>query len=115
MDNCLGAVVCYKTAHKQGNGRPLTISYGLDKHVVVNTIISLPTLQQWQEDIQLSASSVVAEAETGGLFYNAQTGLMIQTALDELGHLQPTTHLKTDNSTATSFANSSLKQKQSKS
>ena len=32
-----------------------------------------------------------------------------------MGHIQPTTGLKTDNSTATNFANASLRQKRSKS
>ena len=49
-----------------------------------------------------------AEAETGGIFYNAQIGLIIRTALTELGHPQPITPLKTDNTTATNFANSTL-------
>jgi hypothetical protein len=56
-----------------------------------------------------------AEAETGGLFHNAQTCLPIRVALEELGHPQPPTPLKTDNSTATAFVHSSMKQKRSKS
>jgi hypothetical protein len=56
-----------------------------------------------------------AEAETGGLFHNAQTTLPIRVALEELDHPQPPTPLKTDNSTATSFVHSSMKQKRSKS
>ena len=39
---------------------------------------------------------------------------MIRLALEELGHKQPKTPLKTDNSTAANFANSSLRQKRSK-
>jgi hypothetical protein len=56
-----------------------------------------------------------AEAETGGLFHNAQTCIPIRIALEELGHVQPPTPLKTDNSTATAFVHSSMKQKRSKS
>ena len=56
-----------------------------------------------------------AEAETGGIFHNAQIGIIIRTALEELGHPQPKTGIKTDNSTATNFANASLRQKRSKS
>ena len=50
-----------------------------------------------------------------GIFHNAQIGLIIRVALEELGHPQPKTGIKTDNSTATSFANATLRQKRSKS
>ena len=56
-----------------------------------------------------------AEAETGGLFYNGQTIIPIRQALEALGHKQPPTPLKTDNSTARDFVNRSLRQKRSKS
>ena len=56
-----------------------------------------------------------AEAETGGLFYNAQTVLPIREMLTTLNHPQPPTPLKTDNSTATAFVSKNLKQKRSKS
>ena len=52
-----------------------------------------------------------AEAETGGLFYNGQTIIPIRQALEALGHVQPPTPLKTDNSTARDFVNRSLRQK----
>jgi len=56
-----------------------------------------------------------AESETGGLFHNAQTGIPIRITLEEMNHPQPATPLKTDNSTATSFVHSNMKQKRSKS
>jgi len=56
-----------------------------------------------------------AEAETGGLFHNAQTILHIRILLAALGHRQPPTPLKTDNSTANAFVNRSLRQRKSKS
>ena len=56
-----------------------------------------------------------AEAETAGLFFNAQTGIIVRTALNELGHTQPKTRLKTDNTTATGFVHNNIKQKKSKS
>ena len=56
-----------------------------------------------------------AEAETGGLFHNAQTAIMIRNAITELGHKQPPTPIKTDNSTANSFIHANMKQKRSKS
>ena len=55
-----------------------------------------------------------AEAETGGLYGNAQMGIIIRHALEELGHPQPPTPLKTDNATANSFVHSNLRQKRSK-
>lgn len=56
-----------------------------------------------------------AEAETGGLFLNGQQVVVIRIVLDALGHRQPATPLKTDNSTAVGFANSRIKIKKSKS
>ena len=55
-----------------------------------------------------------AEAETGGLFHNGQMTISIRRALESLGHPQPPTPLKTDNSTAASFAHSSMRHKRSK-
>ena len=55
-----------------------------------------------------------AEAELGALFLNAQTICPFQIALDELGHPQPATPLQTDNSTASSIVNDTIKQKWSK-
>ena len=42
-----------------------------------------------------------AEAEVGGIFHNAQTGILVRRILHHLGHPQPPTPLKTDNTTAT--------------
>ena len=55
-----------------------------------------------------------AEAETGGLFINAQELIPVRHALEALGHPQPPTPLKTDNSTAESFVSKNIKQKKSK-
>ncbi len=56
-----------------------------------------------------------AEAETGGLFLNGQTAIPIRIILEALGHRQPPTPLKTDNSTAaTGFANSHIRIKRAK-
>jgi hypothetical protein len=57
----------------------------------------------------------VAEAECSGVYNNAQLALPMRVALEELGHPQPKTPLKTDNSTAAGFANKSMRQKRSKS
>jgi hypothetical protein len=56
-----------------------------------------------------------AEAEVAGLFLNAQEAVPIQTTLTELGHPQPLTPIQqANNSTATGFANNTIKQKRSK-
>ena len=59
--------------------------------------------------------SSAAEAETGGLFHNAQQAVVIRQILHDLGHPQPPTPIKTDNSTARNFVHATLKQKRSKS
>ena len=59
--------------------------------------------------------SSAAEAETAGIFTNCQLAIPIRRMLHILGHPQPPTPIKTDNKTATSFANNTLKNKKSKS
>ena len=56
-----------------------------------------------------------AEAEVAGIFHNAQTALSIRTILNALGHPQPPTPIKTDNSTAHGFVHDNINQKRSKS
>ena len=55
-----------------------------------------------------------AEAELGALFSNAQEVLPMRQCLKELGHPQPATPIKTDNSTAQGIINNTIKQKRSK-
>jgi hypothetical protein len=55
-----------------------------------------------------------AEAETGGMFYNCQDALPIRVTLEEMGHPQPPTHVRGDNSTAIGIANDTIKQRRSK-
>ena len=62
-----------------------------------------------------SVVASAAEAETGGLFHNGQTIVHVRRLLEALGHKQPPTPLKTDNSTSNAFVNWSLRQKKSKS
>ena len=54
------------------------------------------------------------EAETGGLYNNAQDAIIIRIALEELGNPQPPTPIKTDNTTAHSFVHDNIKQQKSK-
>ena len=55
-----------------------------------------------------------AEAELGALYSNAQEILPMRQCLKELGHPQPATPIKTDNSTAQGIINNTIKQKRSK-
>jgi hypothetical protein len=55
-----------------------------------------------------------AEAETGGLYMNAQEAVPERVTAEELGHIQPSTPLVTDNSSADGIMNKTVKQKQSK-
>jgi hypothetical protein len=55
-----------------------------------------------------------SEAETGAMFHNCQDAVPIRTALAEIGHPQPATHVRGDNSTAIGIANKSIKQRRSK-
>jgi len=56
-----------------------------------------------------------AEAEVGSLFMNCQEAIPIRTACEEMGHPQPPTPVKTDNSTASGLANATIKQRKSRS
>ena len=60
--------------------------------------------------------SSAAEAETGGLFLNAQEAIPLITALEEMGHKQPITGtpLETDNSTAHDILKAQVRMKRSK-
>ena len=58
--------------------------------------------------------SSAAEAEIAGLFMNAKQAIPLRQTLIEMGFPQPPTKIKTDNSTANSFANNTIKQNRSK-
>jgi hypothetical protein len=55
-----------------------------------------------------------AESEIGAYFHNAQSGAPLRVTLTEVGHIQPPTPIRTDNSTAFGFLNETIKQKRSK-
>jgi hypothetical protein len=55
-----------------------------------------------------------AESEVGACFHNAQSGAPLRVTLTELGHNQPPTPLRTDNSTAFGVLNETIKNKRSK-
>jgi hypothetical protein len=58
--------------------------------------------------------SSAAEAEIGAVFVDAKEGAVLRTTLEELGHKQPPTPMKTDNTTATGYSNGTIKQKRTK-
>ena len=55
-----------------------------------------------------------AEAETSALYHNGKTSIEIKHMLEAVGHPQNVIPIRTDNSTAAAFCNSTLKQKRSK-
>jgi hypothetical protein len=55
-----------------------------------------------------------AESEAGACFHNAQSGAPLRVTITELGHTQPLTPLRTDNSTMFGIVNETIKQKRSK-
>ena len=59
--------------------------------------------------------SSAAEAEVAGIYHNATKAIVIRRVLIALGHPQPPTPIKTDNSTATGFVYDNIHQKRSKS
>ena len=55
-----------------------------------------------------------AEAETSALFHNTREAISLRRTLIAIGHPQPPTRMKTDNSTALNFILSNIKMKKSK-
>jgi hypothetical protein len=58
--------------------------------------------------------SSAAESETGGVYLNGKEAIPIRTTAIELGHPQPPTPIKTDNTTAHGILTKSLRPKLSK-
>jgi hypothetical protein len=61
-----------------------------------------------------NAVASAAESEVGACFHNAQSGAPLRVTLSELGHTQPPTPLRTDNSTAFGILKETFKQKRPK-
>jgi hypothetical protein len=55
--------------------------------------------------------SSAAESEVGACFQNAQSGAPLRVTLTDMGHTQPPTPLRTDNSTECGILNEKIKQK----
>ena len=58
-------------------------------------------------------ASSASEAEYGALFVNSKEETILRQNLHDLGHPQPTTQIRTDNSTADGIANDTIKQQRS--
>ena len=56
-----------------------------------------------------------SEAECGTLFNNTKEAVSLRTTLHKMGHPQPPTPIKVDNSIAVGFVNKQIKQQKSKS
>ena len=78
------------------------------KHYILNgaVLVTCRTIR--------SVCASAAEAETAGLFHNAQHAIVIKRILEVMGHKQNPVPLKTDNSTANSFVYDNIKQRKSK-
>jgi hypothetical protein len=61
-----------------------------------------------------SVMSSAAEAEIGALYINARKGVEIRNILKEMGHIQPSTPVQTDNSTAEGIVNLRVQPKHTK-
>ena len=83
------------------------------KPPITNAVPQGPLLVECKTLRHVVASS--AEAETAGVFHNAQIAIPIRYMLLKLGHPQPATPIKTDNTTVNSFVKNNLTQKRSKS
>jgi hypothetical protein len=66
------------------------------------------------ESVIKNVVASAAESEVGACFQNAQSGAPRRVTLTELGHIQPPTPLRTDNSTVFGILNETIKQKRSK-
>jgi len=61
-----------------------------------------------------NVAASAAEAETAGIFGNSQIAIPIRRALEALGHPQPPTLIKTDDTTAHSSVHAHIRKKRSK-
>jgi hypothetical protein len=66
------------------------------------------------ESVIKNVVASAAESEVLACFQNAQSGAPLRVTLTELGHIQPPTPLRTDNSTSFGILNKTIKQKRSK-
>jgi hypothetical protein len=80
-----------------------------------------PPLEDTLNGSILNVASVIknvvtsaAESEVGACFQNAQSGAPLRVTLTELGHIQPATPHRTDNSKAFGILNETIKQKNPK-
>ena len=60
------------------------------------------------------AMDSAAEAEVAAIHLNAKEAVSIRQCLEEMGHPQPATRMRTDNAAAQGFVNGTIKQKRSR-
>ena len=82
-----------------------------NKYSTNNQIINAPIMVIARVLKMVVASA--AEAEIAALFHNAQEIVPLRITAEEMGHPQPTTEIKTDNTTAKGIADNTLKQQKS--
>ena len=86
----------------------------LSSHPKPNTKPPLNGAFHIVSNIMRNVMASATEAEVGALFFNAQTGAMFRTTLEEMGYPQPPTPIKTDNAAAEGIINDKVKQRRSK-
>ena len=104
VDSDAAYLVCPEARSRAGGYHYLNNKQG----TIINTPIYV--LAKVIKNVMASA----AEAEIGALFMNEQEAVPFRHCLQELGHPQPPTPVRTDNSTAHGYVNNSIKQKRSK-
>ena len=80
-------------------------------HIAHNDLVQRPSAET---KVIKNAMASAAEAEIGAPFMNAQEAVGSRNCLEAIGHPQPPTPLKTDNSTANGIIDNTVKQKRSK-
>ena len=54
-------MVTYKTRHRDENGAPVTLSFGLGKAIKINAIIGLPTIKKWKMILDLDSNKATSK------------------------------------------------------
>jgi hypothetical protein len=108
--------------HMHSDASYLSVSKARSRLVGLFYIGCIPPNEDKLNGSILNVASVIknvvpsaAESEVGACFQNAKTAAPLHITLLELGHKQPVTPMRTDNSTDYGILNETIKQKRSKS
>ena len=101
-----------KNSRSRAGGHFTLSNQGLPRKLPINPTSNGVLHAEYKTLRNVMASA--AEAKLCALFHNDQVAKPIRTCLAEMGHPQPCTPMKTDNSTAAGIVNSSIRQKKSK-